>query len=1344
MSRTPQPQARDVRTDAGSGAFAFPASMAQQAFWYAELLQGNLTAFNIPLRWRLTGPLDVGLLERTMNILIERHEALRTHFDEDRGELLQIVSPTSTLKLEVVDISHWPVDQLDEEADRLGDIEARRPFRLATGPLIRVGLVRLGTASWQLHVTVHQAIFDTLSTAVLTEDIAAIYQACFEGRPCPLEPLPLQYGDFSVWQHDCLKSPEMQRQWAYWKARLEGMTELDLPTDFSRPAVRSWKGDIASMLLPWALTDRLHAIAANSGATLFQLQLAACTLLLHRYTGSTDVAVCTPTPGRNREEWAPLIGVFTQWLIVRNDLSGRPPFGQFFGQVRDTALEALENQDLPFACLVRELMPERDPGRGPLLQVSFSHHRSFDRAETFGGVTITPMPAPSPGTMFDLNFLMVEGLEGWQAACHYSTDLFSRSSADRMLGHFRRLLEDIAEHPSATIDQLKILTEAEEAALLGEWQGVSAAYPRDATIGGLFQETAHRFPERVALRSGGHSLTYFQLHSEASQLALQLLEAGVAPGDLIAISARPSPEMIVGFLAILLAGGGCVPIDPAYPTERFALLLGDCGASIGLATAGCEICYPQGWKGRVIPIPATGNATAPAGLAEIPLTAEHPAHLLFTSGSTGRPKGVLLAHRGVVRLVRNQNFMAITPDDVFLQAAPASFDASLLEIWGPLLNGGCLVLPTDGPGLAAIATAVREHGVTTLWLTSGLFQLMMDESPESLKGLRHLLAGGDVLSPFHVRRALETLPDTRLINGYGPTENTTFTTCHTITLADLEKPSIPIGKPIANTTVYLLDSRLKPVPVGIPGELFTGGDGLAIGYHGAPDLTAEKFIHHPEFGRLYRTGDLCRRAADGTIAFLGRSDHQVKVRGFRIELGEIETVLASHAGVRQAKVAVRGDSAETKRILAWVIPHEPGHVQESDLTEFLAARLPAFMRPAAVGIIESFPLNANGKIQVSALPDPVRDRFETGAKAAAPPVGETEEQLAVIWRELLGIADINREDDFFALGGHSLMALRMYYRIHREFGQSLPLATLLQHPTIEGLAGLLAASVEVNAVEVPPIPGKGNIVILSRGGDATPLFCIHGGDGGVLFYRSLAALMPPEIPLHAIESLELGNSGPIESCSIEETAAGYIRGLRAIQPQGPYRLAGYSFGGVVAHEMACQLTRDGHAVEFVGLFDTHNPAAPERNYTMAERLRVFWQQHSAVPVWRRLKLVGARLSEGVRTNRRVKAETEAAQRSGPAEPYSDLRRVQVRQNNWRAMQAYRPQTYAGSITLFKASAIGDKVERPADYGWAGLADGGLDIVLLPGEHLTLFAPENIATLAQVLTESLRPSDCLAR
>jgi amino acid adenylation domain-containing protein len=1334
---------QSAAADDAAGVLAFPASVAQQMFWYLELLQGEVTAFNVPLRFRLSGLLDVRLLERTLNTIIDRHEALRTHFSESKGELLQIISPELILTIPVIDISHLPADRIDEEADRLGSIEARRPFRLSHGPLIRAELVRLNKESHILHVSIHHAIFDGMSMTVLTREIAQIYQAYFDGLACPLEPLPIQFGDYSVWQKEFLEGAEMKQQLGYWKKRLEGMTELELPTDFPRPPVKSWKGEIISTLLPKELTTQLQALAAQHGATLFHLQLAAYMILLHRYTGSLDVAVGTPVTGRTRGELEPLIGVFINSLILRCDLSGNPGFGAFLTQVRDTSLEALENQELPFECLVRELRPERDQSRNPLFQVNFNHHRSFAQAGSFGGVTLTPIPSRSPGTIFDLHFFMVERKEGWRASCDYSTDLFTRTSAERMLGHYKRLLEEIASNPEKLIGHLEILTDSEKSRIAVESQH-PITYPRESTIGSLFLETADRFANRIALDSGDKRFTYQQLRNEASHLAAELIRAGVKPGASVAISTRPGPEMIKGFVAIHLAGGCCVPIDPSYPADRFALLLVACGAEHSLAGLGCESMFPESWKGKITVIPAM-DGTAPAiELPAVAVTAEHPAHLLFTSGSTGQPKGVLLPHRGTVRLVRNNDFIPITSEDVFLQAAPASFDASILEIWGALLNGGKLVLLPDGPGLEDIASAVRHKGVTTLWLTSGLFQLMIDEHAESLKGLRHLLAGGDVLSPAHVRKALDALPNTRLINGYGPTENTTFTTCHTITRADLEKASIPIGKPVANTTVHLLDHQLRPVPVGIPGELCTGGDGLAIGYLNAQELTAEKFIEHPSLGRLYRTGDLCKRLEDGNIEFLGRSDHQVKVRGFRIELGEIEAILASHPKVRQCKAAVRGESAETKRILAWVVTAERNAPSTDEIAAFLMDRLPGFMQPNGIAVIDAFPLNTNGKIHLAALADPGTRHQAAPKQNYEPPVGSTEGMLAAIWKELLGVPRIGRHDDFFSLGGHSLMALRMFSRINREFDLSLPLAALLQSPTIAKLAPLLEPASSVLAPpQAKPLPGngkpvKGNIVTLAEGGKQRPLFCIHGGDGGVIFYRALAALMPKDLPFHAIESLELGNSGRIEPASIEETAAAYIANLLRVQTEGPFRLAGYSFGGVVAHEMACQLIAQGHQVEFLGLFDTHNPSAPARRYGPCERLRVFWQQSRDEALPSRLGQLRTRIGEGMRTHRRVKAELAAAA-AGPADAYSDLRRVQVREENWRAMQAYQPKLFAGRITLFKTNHVNDKIERPADYGWAALAASGLDIVSVSGHHLALFAPEHIGTLAEALTRSLRKS-----
>jgi len=943
-------------------------------------------------------------------------------------------------------------------------------------------------------------------------------------------------------------------------------------------------------------------------------------------------------------------------------------------------------------------------------------------------VTLSQISSRSPGSIFDFHLFMTERDGAWRACCDFSTDLFDHATASRMLGHFVQLLGEIAETPSKPIGAFGILTESECQAILGDWKGATSNYPRDTSLPELFSETVRLHPDRTALVHGDVTISYSQLHLRASALASRLAKAGVKQGDLVAISHHPSPELIVGILGIVLAGGAYVPMNPEDPEERTTLLLQECGTRY-LLTAGGNIAN---FNGTIVPL-SEPDETAAAPAIPSP-KAEDPAYLMFTSGSTGKPKGALIPHRAVTRLVRNTNFISSREDDVFLLAAPATFDASTLEIWGALLNGAKLVIPDKGNGLDQLADTIRKQGVTTLWLTAGLFNLMVEEHLESLSSLRYLLAGGDVLSVPHVRKAFAALPNTALINGYGPTENTTFTTCHRITADDLEKPAIPIGKAIANTSVHLLDVDGRPVPAGIPGELYTGGDGLAIGYWQDPELTSQKFIQHPQFGRLYRTGDLCRWSPDGIIEFLGRRDHQVKVRGFRIELGEIEAVLATHPDIRESKVAVRGANSETKRIIAWVAPSEGKEISVPQLTHFLEERLPAFMCPDAIGVVEKFPVTRNGKIDVAALPDPRQKHVEAKGEQ---PVGEIEQRLAALWRELLELDEIGRNEDFFALGGHSLMALRMFSRISRDFGRSLPLSSLISHPTVQQLAMLLEP--ESN----PPVaesPGRGHLVTLSAGGDDTPLFCIHGGDGGILFYRDLAALLPKDTPVYAIESGELASSDPIQPTSIEDTAKAYVKTLLAAHPAGPIRLAGYSFGGVVAYEMAGILSTAGHRVEFVGLLDTHNPSAPSRSYSMMERVGFYWKQNGNIPLIPRTFKLAGRFVEGVATNRRVKNEEQAATDQGPAEAHGDLRRVQVRQENWRAMQAYKPRPYPGAITLFKAAIQSDKVWSPDDYGWSALTP---DFRMIPvaGKHLTLFEPENVSHLADALRPALvRKSD----
>ncbi len=1313
--------------------FVFPSSVSQQVFWYMEMLESSLSAFNIPLRFNFEGPIDVQLLQRTLDTIIQRHESLRTHFSQDNDELLQVVAPSLIIPINIIDISDTSEECLQSEADKLGKVEARKTFDLASGPLIRAEILKL-RPNWHIfHLTIHHAIFDGMSMTVLTKEIQKIYQAYFDQLPCPLVPLKIQYGDFSVWQKDFLKSPRIQYQLEFWKNNLQGMTELDMPTDFVRPKNKTWKGDIISILLPKDLTDNLKRIAADSGSTLFHLQLAVCSILFSRYTGSYDISFGTPVTGRNSEELEDLIGVFINTIILRNDLSGNPSFKSLLDCVRANTLKALEHQDLPFEYLVRELRPLRDQSRNPLFQINFNHHRSFAKSSEFGGVTLTPIPSKSPGTIFDLHFFIVERKEGWRLSCDFSTELFSRESADRMIGHYKNLLEQISHFPNKNINEYNILTSCEKEKIIYDWSGIITSYPANKTIDQLFVEIAIKYPNKIAITSGKENFTYKQIYSSAIHLANELLDAGLKDNELVVSMAESSAEMICGFLAILMAGGCCVPFDPSNPKNRILHLLRECGAKIGIFTACCDNVFPKEWDGKKIMISITDNFSEFSELNKSCVTSDKSAFLLFTSGSTGEPKGVYIPHRGVTRLVRDQNYIKVFDSDVFLQFAPSTFDASLLEIWGALLNGSELVIAPTGSSLEDISNSIISSKVTILWLTSGLFQVMVDHHIESLKGLRYLIAGGDVLSVKHVNQAFEHLNNTILINGYGPTENTTFTCFHQIRKEDTTKLSIPIGKPIANTKVYLLDQQLQPVPVGIHGELFTGGSGLTTGYHNSPVLNRQKFFDHPDFGMIYQTGDICRWDANGIIEFIGRKDQQVKVRGFRIELGEIENVLLKHVEVTQVKVAVRGDNAEDKRIVAWVTLQDSANSEESDLLEFLSNQLPSFMRPDSIMVISSFPLSKNGKIDISKLPDTL---FRDLSKSNLPivlPSNEIEEKLFGIWSDLLGFSTFGCHDNFFMIGGNSLLALRMFSRIKHEMDCSLPLSSLLQHSSIYSLAKIISPTLVELKNKFLEI---GNVVTLSPDPNKSPIFCIHGGDGGVLFYRDLAIAMDNSIPIHAIESLEIGFSEAVKVASIRETALAYLKHIRKIQPKGPYRLGGYSFGGIVAFDLACIISQEGEKVEFLGLFDTYNPTAPKRNYNLCERFIVFWRQSLSDSLINRMHSVCIRFFQGIQNNRRIKAELIAAKNFGPAKAFSDLRRVQVREENWRAMQAYEPPTFPGRITLFKTTTISDKVKRPDDYGWTCQAKNGVDIIKVDGEHLTIFSPDNIKSLSHELKKSI--------
>ncbi|MDQ3652504.1 MAG: amino acid adenylation domain-containing protein [Acidobacteriota bacterium] len=925
-----------------------PLSFAQQRLWFLDQLKPGSPFYNVPKAMRMSGALNVEALQRTLETLVARHESLRTTFASVESKTVQVITPSLSLGLPVVDLSDLSESEREVEALRLAAEEAFRPFDLARGPLVRATLLRLGREDHVLLLTLHHIISDGWSMGVLFRELGALYEAFSQGRPSPLRELPIQYADYAVWQREWLRGEVLEKQLSYWKRQLgDNLPVLDLPTDHPRPPVQSFRGTYRHLALPKNLSASIKALSQREGATLFMTLLAALQTLFARYTGQDDVVVGSPIANRTRIETEGLIGFFVNTLVMRGDLSGDPTFRELLSRAKETALGAYAHQDLPFEQLVEELQPERDLSNNPLFQVIFALQNARPSPLQLAGLTLSQLGVKRVTSKFDLALFMWEESEELKVTLEYSTDLFEAETITRMLGHFQNLLSEIVADPDQRLSQLSILSETERNQLVVEWNNTATEYPREKAVHQLFEEQVALRPDAVAVVFGGAQVSYRELNRRANQVAHYLQGRGVGPEVRVGIMIERSVEMVVGLLGILKAGGAYLPLDPAYPRERLSFMIEDAGVPVLLTQARLldsvpvhnaeVVCIDRDWEG--ISAESTDNPSSGA-------TAESLAYVIYTSGSTGRAKGVAVTNRSIVRLVRNTNYVDFTAEEVFLQFAPVSFDASTFELWGCLLNGARLVVfPAHTPSLEELSRVLIAERITTLWLTAGLFHQMVDGHVEGLRGVRQLLAGGDVLSVSHVEKLLREVPQCRLINGYGPTENTTFTCCHTIITGTPLNGSVPIGRPVANTQVYVLDSRLQPVPVGVPGELYIGGDGLARGYLNRPELTAERFIAHPfsdeAEGRLYRTGDQVRYLKDGTLEFLGRLDSQVKVRGYRIELEEIEAVLNEHTRVEQAIVIAREDGVGDKRLIAYVTQHaEPTASEEqSASTELQAAQV---------------------------------------------------------------------------------------------------------------------------------------------------------------------------------------------------------------------------------------------------------------------------------------------------------------------------------------------------------------------------------------------------------------------
>jgi amino acid adenylation domain-containing protein len=1314
----------------------FPASFSQQRLWFLHQWNPEHSHYTTPLLVSIDGIWQQEAFEKSLDEIVKRHEILRTTFAVVEDQLMQVVAPHLRLPLSLLDRQHVPQQEWETETQRVAKQAAQQAFDLTQGPLIRATLVQFAEEKHCLIVVAHQIIFDSWSTGVFLQEFSALYQAHLADRPARVLTLPIQYSDFTLQQQEWLHQDTFVPHLAYWKQFLqEAPTTLELPTNRSHALNVTNRGGIYPFALSRELTNALKALSQQQEVSLSAPLLAAFAALLYRYTGQQDLSIGTYSAERSWPRTAELIGNFVNTLALRADLTGNPSFQELVERMHSMMRTAFTHADVPFEYVMKELQPERNAGQNTLFQVLFALEPASPALPS--GWNVQPISVETGSARCDLSLILTEYPEGLQGYFEYRSDLFDPATIERMAGHWLTLLEAAVAHPGEQLTTLPILTERERHQLLVEWNATQATYPRDTPLHQLIEEQVERTPNAIAVSFGDQRLTYRELNQQANRLAHYLREKGVGPDVLVGIFVERSLEMVVGLLGILKAGGAYVPIDPTYPAERIAVMLSDAQVP-ALVTQERLVSRLPEHTATIIRLDADANvleqqsATNPTSLVE----PHNLAYVIFTSGSTGRPKGVQIIHRAVVNfLVSMSKQPGLTAEDKLLAVTTLSFDIAGLEIYLPLIMGAQVVIvstatASDGPALAQILTRER---VTVMQATPITWRILLGTEWQGSKQLR-IFCGGEALPPDLAQQLLPKVG--ALWNLYGPTETTIWSAAWEI---KPEESPISIGRPIANTEFYLLDPQLQLVPVGVPGELFIGGDGLACGYLHREALTNERFIKHPfsndASARIYRTGDLAYYQPDGTVVVIGRLDHQVKVRGFRIELGEIEAVLSEHPRVQQAVVVVREETPGDKRLVAYVVAHAEQQPTIDELHQQVQKRLPAYMVPSAFMIMETFPLTPNGKIDRRALPAPDTSRTEKESTFVAPKTF-LQQQLVTIWEDLLQVHPIGIRDNFFELGGQSLLAMRLINRIKQASGKELPLSTLFAGATIEQVAQVLLQEEQKETqggTRTPLLP-------VQTGGSKHPFFFLHGQwEGGAFYSLEMARALGPEQPFYLLEPYRF--DGLAVPPTIEEMAAAHLEVMRSVQPEGPYLFGGWCNGGLIAYEMARQLNAQGESVDLLVLMDADAPAfrfkqerrlidrcvsllhlQPEKQvdwFLLYRHLRLslyYWLQNQ-----RAQKAVDAHkpqepseVSESL-----LEAENEALAREAepPEALFPDkesLRQDWLSVYEW-GVAGYVPSSpYTGKVTFFWTEE-----EPTRKYAWRPwIKSNEVDIHIIPGNHIT--------------------------
>lgn len=1313
-----------------------PLSFAQQRLWFIERLAPGDSVYNVSRAMRLRGRLDVIALQKALNKLVLRHEALRTNFTSVDGTASQVIDPTRSIQLNVTDLRELPQDERETEASRFLKHEAERAFDLAQDPLLRVTLLRLSEDEHLLLFTLHHIVCDGCSMQVLAEELSTLYAAYSNGKTASLADLPIQYADFACQQRELFQGDAFEKQLAYWKRQLEGIPAvLTLSTDRPRPSAQTFHGARQTLLLSRELTAQLKSLSQSESVTLFMTLLTAWQTLLHRYSDETDIVIGSPIAGRNYTETENLIGLFVNTLALRTDLSGDPTFRELLERVREVALGAYAHQDLPFEKLVEELQPERNLSYNPVFQAVFALQNGMGADLQLNGLVTTPAEIQTTTAKFDLTLDVIQKNDDLLCSLEYNTDLFDSDRIARMLGHFEMVLAAMVSDPAQRISFLSLLTETERRKLLNEWNSTCSDYPRDKCVHELFEEQVARTPDAIAIVFDDQQLTYAELNRQANQLANYLRALGIGPEKLVGVRMERTAQLIVALLGIVKAGAAYLPLDLAYPKERVAFMLSDAQVPVLLTEQRLAVDIPEG-KTEIVCLDVTWDVIAresqdnPINLA----TADNLTYVIYTSGSTGIPKGVSVTHRAINRLIFNTNYVELGPSDRIAQASNSSFDAATFEIWGALLHGARLVGIAKDLVLSPkqLAAQIKAQEISVMFLTTALFNQIARDVPDAFSSMRQLMFGGEAVDPQWVREVLKNGPPRRLLHVYGPTESTTFSSWFLIESVSEDAATIPIGCPISNTDMYIVDQHFNPVPVGASGELYIGGDGLARGYLNRPELTSQRFVPNPfserPGERVYRTGDVARYLADGHIEFVSRVDRQVKIRGFRIELGEVEAALLEHPSVAEAAVMVNEDCPGDKRLAAYFVPMKEAVVSAADFREFLKHKLPDYMVPTVFMALESLPLSPNGKIDQRALPATSGLKPELGTGLVAP-ADELELKLARIWEKVLATGPIGIDDNFFELGGHSLLAVRLFAQIEKSWGRNLPLATLFQAPTVRQLARVLRE-------EGWPAVWS-SLVVVQGGGSRVPFFCIHASGGNVLEYHDLARLLGPDQPFYGLQAKGLdGKEEP--HTSIKAMAEHYIQEMREVQPEGPYLIGGRSSGGTIAFEMACRLRVAGEEVAMLALLDAypagyfkllpHAMSVRQRMLRAARRVNSHVSNLRQLPVDEKIAYLVGKLKY---TPAKIKHKLyrrayKIYQRIGGPLPQV-LRNIE--ELNFAAVKDYVPQAYWGRATLFLANDL--TADYDVEDGWRGLVDD-LEVHEISGNHLDIVKEPHVRVLAEKL------------